>query len=132
MNNESGSTFRLLLDQGVSHDAVGWLAKDGFDCLHVSDIGMREATDTEIIAWAADQNRTVVTLDADFHAHLAVTGAVTPSVIRIRMEGLRGEAIANLLRRVLEEFGREIEAGCLVTVKERKTTCHRLPLGGRG
>jgi len=35
---------------------------------------------------ARQQQRICVTLDADFHTHLAVTNAATPSVIRIRIE----------------------------------------------
>jgi hypothetical protein len=32
----------------------------------------------------------ICTLDADFHSILAVAGAASPSVVRIRQQGLRG------------------------------------------
>jgi predicted nuclease of predicted toxin-antitoxin system len=71
----------------------------------------------------------VVTLDADFHAILAVSGAVGPSVIRIRIQGLGAVEIAEYVRFVSVHFEGEITAGSLVTVKARKTTFHRLPVG---
>jgi len=51
---------------------------------------------------ARERGQIVVTLDADFHAQLALTGAASPSVIRIRIEGLRAEELADLLTRVME------------------------------
>jgi predicted nuclease of predicted toxin-antitoxin system len=68
----------------------------------------------------------VVTLDADFHAILAVQNASKPSVIRVRIQGLNGPAIAALVFQVLEQYAPELESGCMITVKSRKTTCHLL------
>jgi hypothetical protein len=47
-----------------------------------------------------------------------------PSVIRIRIEGLKGPAIAAIVREVLAVYASELAVGCMVTVKEQKTTCH--------
>lgn len=38
-----------------------------------------------------------MTLDADFHVLLALSGANSPSVVRIRIEGQRAEELASLL-----------------------------------
>jgi predicted nuclease of predicted toxin-antitoxin system len=87
---------------------------------------MSASGDTDILEHARTVGLIVATLDADFHAILAVSGASGPSVIRIRMEGLKGPAIARIIRKVLAEFEAELVVGAMITVKEQKTTCHML------
>ena len=70
-----------------------------------------------------------VTLDADLHTILARSGATGPSVIRLRLQGLGARAVVELVQSVLTGFQADLTRGCLVTVKARKTTCHRLPVG---
>ena len=122
--------MRLVLDQGIPRDAATLLRERGHDCIHVSEIGMSKADDGEIVRWALEQKATVVTLDADFHAILAVTRASAPSVIRIRMQGLDGLAVANVVQRVIPEYAADLFHGSVITVKANKTTCHKLPIGG--
>jgi|ERR1039458_917341 predicted nuclease of predicted toxin-antitoxin system len=121
-------SVHLLLDQGLPRDAAERLRGEGINCTHVGEIGMAAAVDTEILERARLCNRVVVTLDADFHAIMAVRNASKPSVIRIRIEGLNGVAIADLLPRIVQQYGAELAAGCMITVKRRKTTCHQLSL----
>jgi predicted nuclease of predicted toxin-antitoxin system len=54
--------------------AASLLRERGITGIHVSEIGMSEAEDTEILAQALTSNRICVTLDHDFHTHLAVAG----------------------------------------------------------
>src|SRR5258708_7930261 len=119
----------LVLDQGVPRDAARRLRDLGYECVHVGEIGMSTAADEEILGFALGKNAVVVTLDADFHAILAVSGAVGPSVIRIRIQGLRAGEISERVRSVSRGFESELKGGSLVTVKARKTTCHKLPIG---
>jgi hypothetical protein len=51
--------------------------------------------DSILLQLGRDSQRNVVTLDADFHTLLALSGATSPSVIRIRIEGLRGDQAAS-------------------------------------
>lgn len=44
------SAMRLVLDQGVPHDAAALLRSLGYDCTHVGEIGMSKAADEEIVA----------------------------------------------------------------------------------
>ncbi|MCC6665466.1 MAG: DUF5615 family PIN-like protein [Polyangiaceae bacterium] len=108
--------MKLLLDQGLPRGACLLLAKLGHDVLHVGDVGLAVATDDAILDWAASDGRVVVTLDADFHAILVRRGAPGPSVVRIRIEGLRAEALATLLAKVLVQSEQALNAGAMVTV----------------
>jgi len=121
--------MQFVLDQGVPRDAAALLRSLGHDCIHVGEIGMSKAADEEILAFSLGRNAVVVTLDADFHAILAVSGAQGPSVIRMRLQGLGGPEVVEVVRNVLARFEAELKGGSLITVKARKTTCHRLPVG---
>jgi predicted nuclease of predicted toxin-antitoxin system len=81
-------SITLVLDQGVPRDAAGRLRDLGYECIHVGEVGMSAAGDCQILEFALLKNAVVVTLDADFHAILAVSRAAGPSVIRIRVQGL--------------------------------------------
>ena len=70
----------------------------------------------------------VATLDADFHALLALSGETRPSVIRVRVEGLRAEAFVTLLLPVIRRCQSDLEKGVLVTVTEHRIRLPRLPL----
>ena len=122
--------MKLLLDQGLPRSAAALLRGEGIDTIHVGDIGMATALDADILALGRQEQRVIVTLDADFHALLAFSGALVPSVIRIRIEGLRCEGLAGLLRKVMNEFDEELELGGVVTVQETRMRVRRLPLTG--
>jgi predicted nuclease of predicted toxin-antitoxin system len=119
-------SVRLLLDQGLPREAAERLRAAGVDCSHAGEIGMALAADIEILEFARTREFTVVTLDADFHAMLAVQGASSPSVIRIRIQGLNGVTLSTLIGDAIAQYAAELRSGCMITVKTRKTTCHLL------
>ncbi len=118
--------MRLLLDQGLPRSAAAILRDKGFDVIHVAEVGLRDAKDIEIIHYAREQSRIVVTLDADFHALLKVGGHSRPSVIRLRMEGLRGKELADLVEQVLATVDQDVRQGALVTVNAKTIRVHRI------
>ena len=120
--------MKLLLDQGLPRGAAGLLREEGVDTVHTGEIGLATATDQMILAGAEREQRVVVTLDADFHALLALSGASSPSVIRLRIEGLRAAAVAQLLAELLDDWSAELEAGVLLTVQPGRVRLRRLPL----
>lgn len=65
---------RLLLDQGVPRSTAKILNAQGWDELHVGDVGMSKADDRAILGYAGREHRVCVTLDADFHAIIALAG----------------------------------------------------------
>ena len=120
--------MRLLLDQGLPRSAVALLTEQGFDTVHAGDMGLAAATDAAIIERARIDGRTIVTLDADFHALIALAGASSPSVIRIREEGLRGSELAKLVVETVGLCGEDLASGAVVTVRGGTVRVRRLPV----
>ena len=118
----------LLIDQGLPRSAASRLREAGIDAVHTAEIGASTASDIELLLRAQQECRTVVTLDADFHSLLAISGASSPSVIRIRIEGLRGKELAELLVNVLSQCANELEQGAVVTVQQKRIRLRLLPL----
>ena len=120
--------MKLLLDQGLPRSAVGYLANLQIAAEHVGDLGLAAACDADILDSARLRDACVVTLDADFHAIMATTSATTPSVIRIRREGLKGYELAVLLNDVLRVAQNELVQGAAVSVTESRIRVRLLPL----
>jgi predicted nuclease of predicted toxin-antitoxin system len=108
--------MRLLLDQGTPRSVAALLRQTGFDAIHTAEIGMAAASDADILERASAEGRMIVTLDADFHALLALSGASKPSIIRIRLEGLRAEQFSLLLQNVMGKCRQDLENGAMVSV----------------
>jgi len=119
---------QLLLDQGLPRSAAQLLRGLGIDAVHVGEINAATATDMEILELARRQQRIVVTLDADFHALLALAGESSPSVIRFRLQGLHSEALVVIIQKVLARCSEDLIQGALVTVTETRIRIRRLPL----
>lgn len=120
--------MRLLLDQGLPRSAVLHLKNADIEAAHVGDRGLATASDSKILDFGRQESRIVVTLDADFHALLALSGATGPSVIRIRIEGLRAEGLATLLVDVLKVCGDDLMKGAVASVTESGVRIRKLPL----
>lgn len=120
--------MRLSLDQSLPRSAVEHLHKAGFEANHVGELGLTSASGAKILAFVREEDRVVVTLDADFHALLAFTGATGPSVIRIRIEGLRAGELARLLEDLLKVCGNDVKEGAVVSVTESGIRIRNLPV----
>ncbi|MEP7354078.1 MAG: DUF5615 family PIN-like protein [Acidobacteriota bacterium] len=95
---------------------------------HVQEIGLDHAEDLEILAKGRADNRVCVTLDHDFHAHLARSQAASPSVVFIRLEGLASEQQALLIQKVWKQAELILANGAAVTVDSHSIRIRALPL----
>jgi len=120
--------MRFLLDHGLPRSTVESLLALGIESDHVGNLGMASAQDSTILDEARRRKAIVVTMDADFHALLALSSATQPSVIRIRIESLKGVDVALLIKRVAELVFDDLQFGAAVTVNNRRISVKRLPL----
>ena len=116
--------MRVLLDQGLPRSAAGLLRDVGIDAIHTGECGLATSSDTDILAFALQRKYAVT----DFHAILVSQHATAPSVIRLRIEGLRAEAAASLVRSILDQCDSELVRGAMISVTEDRVRVHYLPV----
>ncbi len=120
--------MKLLLDQGLPRSSALMLRASGFDAVHTGECGLSIAIDRDILSVARNQQRHILTLDSDFHTIVALENWTRPSVIRIRIEGLKGKKMARLICQVIESCEQDLKEGALVSVEEGRIRVRRLPI----
>src|SRR5690242_6756494 len=122
------SCMKLLVDMNLSPGWVAWLANAGWQANHWSEVGKVNASDSEILAYAAACDYVVLTHDLDFGAILAITHGEKPSVVQIRSVDISPQTIATQTIAALRHVQAELEAGALLTVEPERTRLRILPL----
>src|SRR6266849_4755784 len=120
--------MKFLLDQGLPRSAAELLRNRHIDAVHVGEVGLASDSDSEILLRGRREGRVVVTLDADFHALMALSAAIDPSVIRIRMQGLTAAPLVDLILEVVSLCSADLEKGALVSVRPDAIKVHNLPV----
>lgn len=121
--------MKLLLDQGLPLLTAELLRNQRLDAVHVSEIGWARAEDSKIIELAQTDDRIIITLDADYHAGIALTSAPSPSVIWIRVVNLRASEYVEIIMPILNEYREMLINGVLITIRsDRKVKTRLLPI----
>lgn len=123
--------MKLLVDMNLSPRWVEALSHAGIAAHHWSAVGVGNAPDAEIMAYARAHDYVVLTHDLDFGAILAATHGHKPSVVQIRSAELSPNIIGNQVVAALKQMADEIEAGALLTIEPGKTRLRVLPLQNR-
>lgn len=112
--------MRFLLDENLSPLHAQTVRGLGHDAVSVTEIGLSGADDPVVRSAAIEQERILVTLDADFANVLRYPTVGTPGVVRLRIHPATEEAIDALLRRAIPRIADVSLGGKLVVVDERK------------
>jgi len=94
---------KFIVDAQLPPKLADWLRDHGHDAVAVRQIGLREAEDRAIWAYAVQEGAIIVTKDEDF-ARLAATHATGPALIWVRM----GNVVNRVLLARFEEAWPEI------------------------
>ena len=122
------NVMRLLIDMNLSPRWVNVMLEYAIEAIHWSHVGRADASDTEIMAYAAANNYTVITHDLDFSTILAITNSNKPSVVQIRTGDISPAVNSHLVIKALLAAATEIEKGALITIDLNKTRLRILPL----
>jgi len=120
--------MNILIDMNLTPRWVDVLDHAGFTAVHWSTIGSMDAPDREIMTYAIENQQVIFTHDLDFSAILAVTRGHKPSVVQIRGDDVRPEAVAAQVIAALRQMRTELEAGALLTIDAKRTRLRLLPL----
>jgi predicted nuclease of predicted toxin-antitoxin system len=123
---------KVLVDMNLSPRWAEALRGAGFEAVHWSSIGPREAPDTELLDYARAQEFVVLTHDLDFAAILSASAGAAPSVVQIRAANLSPETLAPLVARALRQTEHELASGALLTIEPHRMRLRLLPLNPAG
>jgi predicted nuclease of predicted toxin-antitoxin system len=123
---------KLLLDANLSPDVGRRLKEAGHDAIHVRDIGLLSAPDPEILQAAANEERVLLTADADFGALLALGSLASPSVLLLRSaDHLRPVEQAELISANLPSMAEDLERGAIASLTRDRLRVRALPVAGK-
>lgn len=87
----------FLLDECLPVTTAAQLREAGHDARHVAELGLRGATDRQVMAAAAAEQRILLSADTDFGELLATTKDETPSVVLFRDRATPADRLQVLL-----------------------------------
>jgi predicted nuclease of predicted toxin-antitoxin system len=111
---------RFVVDMNLSALWTAELAKDGHDAVHWSFVGAADASDDEILAWAANEGRVVMTADLDFGVAVATRRLTAPSVVQIRDANTDPDAIGPAVRLAIKAAGAVLIDGAILTINRHQ------------
>lgn len=124
--------MRFLVDNALSPLLAVGLCEQGYDAVHVRDIGLGGAEDEQIFAYAAKHDCIILSADTDFATLLALRGENKPSVTLFRrgVDRRPTQQLALLLAnlKVIED---PLASGAVVVFDEERLRIRRLPISGR-
>jgi len=108
--------MKLLVDMNLSPRWIPFLLDAGCEAVHWSTVGKADATDSEIMTFAAANDYVVLTNDLDFAAILGSTHHRKPSVVQIPAEDLDPNVIGTRIVATLQFVQKDLERGALLVL----------------
>jgi predicted nuclease of predicted toxin-antitoxin system len=108
--------MKLLFDQNLSHKLARRLADLFPDSTHVREVGLKEAEDLLVWAYAKQHGFMIVSKDSDFHQRSFVFG-FPPKVMWLRMGNCTTAEVEQVIRRNFDSikvFAEDDEAAFLI------------------
>ena len=122
------TSLRFLIDMNLPSKTVTNLQQQDWDVSRVSQVLPMDAEDSEILEFARQQNRVIITQDLDFSSLLALGGYKKPSLITFRLSMPDSETITRKLLDIVPHIEDELAESCALTIDARRVRIRRLPI----
>ena len=96
------------------------LRSAGHNAIHIRDYHMQKATDLEVFARAAEEDRILISADTDFGTLLALRNEEKPSVILLRRGPKRPGVQLRLLLGAMSVMEEPLSEGSIVVIEEKR------------
>lgn len=117
----------FLLDECLPTAAAAAMREAGHDAVHVTEAGLRGATDRAVMAAAVAERRILLSADTDFGELLATSRDGTPSVVLFRGRATAADRVRVLLDN-LDQVADDLLAGAVVVIGKERIRIRRLPI----
>jgi len=122
--------LEFLANMNISSLTVKELRKLGWNIIRVSEVLSNKSKDLEILNYARDHNKILITHDLDFSMLLAVGGYEKPSVINLRLENVKPGDVTKRIIEVVSKLEGELGKGVVISVDETSARYRNLPIVG--
>jgi len=112
----------------ISPLTVEQLRRLDWDIVRVDEIMDNKSKDHEILAYAGEQDKVIITQDLDFSLLLALGKYKKPSVINLRLEDNRPDTVTGRIIEVTGQMESELQKGIIVSVDEISARYRMLPI----
>lgn len=110
--------MKFLVDVGVGKKVERWLKENGYDVKSARDINPK-AKDSEILKFAVNEDRMVITMDKDFGELVYNSGKLHSGVMILRLEDANGDQKVKIVKKILTEYSDKIKNKFCVFQDER-------------
>jgi len=118
----------FLANMNISPLTVEELRKLGWDIVRIPEVMDRKSKDADILGYARNHNKIVITQDLDFSMILAIGGYSKPSLINLRLENASPDFVTSRIIDVVSVMERELKQGVVVTIDETSARYRDLPI----
>jgi len=120
--------MKFLVDNALSPSLATRLGENGYDTIHVRDLGMAAASDEEIFSRAAKEGRIILSADTDFGTILAFRRISKPSVVIFRQSNKKPESLALLFLENLPSIAEFLQKGHIIIFEDQRIRLRKLPI----
>ena len=121
--------MRMVVDANLPIEVVDFLIEQGHDTVYSATLLSRRSPDTDIVAWAMEEHRIIVTRDLGIAEIILNSGRREPSLVTIRLGNEPTARVQEALAAHLGSMEEVLLQGALVTIDEKGSRAH--PLEGQ-
>jgi predicted nuclease of predicted toxin-antitoxin system len=107
-----------------------WLAGRGHDAVHAMSLGLDQASDAEIMTYARQESRTIISADLDYPRLLAIARTAEPGLILFRAGNWRNSEVTQRMAHLLASVTEADISRSILVVERNRLRRRRLPISG--